>query len=280
MHFGEIQDLKQLNSIDFSLPDINLVSKATSQETGKFYFGAPAWGEKSWIGSIYPKGTKPTDFLKYYSQTFNNIELNTSFYRVPTIEDINLWKSKVDSRFKFSPKFPKQISHLGGMNNKSLVTEFIERVRLFEQKLGVIFLQLNESFGANRVKELANLVSFLPKDLSFAFEFRHPSWFPLKNNLLESMANHNISTIITDVAGRRDIIHSNITSNQVFIRFVGNALHPSDFKRLDVWIVRIHEFLDLGLDVYFNIHEPDEITTPDIVMYLKGKYPELLDFNE
>lgn len=280
MHFGKILDSKQLDLIDFSLPEVNIIKDINTSSKGNFYIAAPAWGVKSWIGSIYPKGTKSADYLENYAKIFNCIELNTSFYRTPTTEELNLWKSKVSSNFKFCPKFPKQISHLGGMNNEAVVIEFINRVRLFGENLGIIFLQLNESFGANRIKELANLVSFLPNDLSFAFEFRHPSWFPLKQNLLESMSNHNISTVITDVAGRRDIIHSNITADSVFIRFVGNALHPSDFERLDVWVDRIREFLSRGLDVYFNVHEPDELTIPEVMDYLKSKYPELLDFSK
>ena len=75
--------------------------------------------------------------------------------------------------------------------------------------------------------------------------------------------------MITDVAGRRDVLHQRLTTNTVLIRFVGNNLHPTDYERIDDWVFKIKEWIDRGLsNVYFFTHEPDNILAPELAFYL------------
>jgi uncharacterized protein YecE (DUF72 family) len=79
------------------------------------------------------------------------------------------------------------------------------------------------------------------------------------------LEKYGASTVITDVAGRRDVAHMALTSGQVLVRFVGNDLHPTDFTRLDDWAERLTDWFSRGLkECYFFTHEPDNLLAPDL----------------
>jgi uncharacterized protein YecE (DUF72 family) len=79
-------------------------------------------------------------------------------------------------------------------------------------------------------------------------------------------------SIITDAAGRRDVVHMRLTTPNAFIRFVGNSLHDSDYKRIDQWIDRIQEWIDQGLqNCYFFMHQHEELYSPELSKYLIEK---------
>ena len=89
------------------------------------------------------------------------------------------------------------------------------------------------------------------------------------------MELHNASTVITDVAGRRDVCHARLTNREVVVRFVGNALHPTDYSRIDAWVERLDSWFQNGLqNVYFFTHEPDNILAPELAAYLTKKFQE------
>ena len=83
------------------------------------------------------------------------------------------------------------------------------------------------------------------------------------------MKELGVTSIITDTAGRRDVMHMKLTTPKAFIRFVGNSLHPTDFKRIDDWVERIAIWLDQGLQtLYFFMHQHDELFSPEASKYL------------
>jgi uncharacterized protein YecE (DUF72 family) len=83
------------------------------------------------------------------------------------------------------------------------------------------------------------------------------------------MAEAEMGTVLTDVAGRRDVLHMHLTSSIAMIRFVGNGLHPTDYSRIDSWIPRLRQWHQQGLqEVYFFTHEPDNLLAPELAKYL------------
>lgn len=103
-----------------------------------------------------------------------------------------------------------------------------------------------------------------------AIEVRHKDWFADKSifeeftNLLEQYA---IANVLVDTAGRRDMIHNRLTNNEAFIRFVG-ANHPSDYQRLDDWIIKLKKWIDSGLqNIHFFIHQNIEKESPLLAAY-------------
>lgn len=241
--------------------------------------GAPAWGNKSFVGKIYPTSAKLTDYLVYYSQQFDAIELNTTFYRLPSTDTISGWIDKTPDRFRFCPKFPQSISNSRNLNARGEITDrFFEMIKNFGEKFGVAFLQLPQHFSVNRLDELSQYLSQLPTDLSISIEFRHPSWFDTTGLISEAakmLDNLDKGAVITDTSGRRDVLHLTISSNVLVIRFAGNRLHQSDFQRLDRWIQQIVRWKDTSIDtVYFFMHQPEEHLTVDLAIYVASKLKE------
>ncbi len=222
---------------------------------------------KEWVGKIYPKGTKTPDYLRHYTRQFNTIELNTTHYRIPDHFTVQHWHDEAAADFRFCPKVLQGISHAGDLGTGGdLIQRFCEAMSGLGSKLGPCFIQLPPYFG---VDKLAVLEAFLKQfTLPLAVEVRHHSWFDNELNmarLFELLEKYGVSTVITDVAGRRDVAHMRLTTKKVLVRFVGNDLHPTDFTRLDDWAKRLTDWFSMGLEeCYFFTHEPDNLLAPDL----------------
>jgi uncharacterized protein YecE (DUF72 family) len=276
MKFGQTN---QFETIDFALPPdpvqtIDFFNSTRSKPVKKpdFFVGCAKWGRKDWIGLIYPPGTKEKDFFSLYAQNFNSIELNATHYRIPTSKTILDWKSKVHKNFRFCPKFPQTISHFRRLKNAhDLTLAFYDAIKLFDENLGTAFLQMPPNYGPKNYPDFEKYISDLPGDLKVCVEFRHKDWFkesPVVNEAYQMMKEKKIGTVITDAAGRRDAVHQILTTNEAFIRFVGNGLNPSDYSRIDDWVSRLKQWLGMGLKtVYFFMHQHDEKDTPVLTNY-------------
>jgi len=145
----------------------------------------------------------------------------------------------------------------------------------FGEHLGPIFLQVSDKFGPERKELLLGYLRSLPTDLQFFLELRHPDWFSSKAQRDELFgALHELGTgaVITDTSGRRDVAHMYLSVPKTFVRFVGNSLHPTDYKRIDDWVKRIGKWLDNGLqELYFFMHMHNEAFSPELTVYLVDK---------
>lgn len=276
MKFGR-QD--NIDYIDFTLPDEPIENQFINFERSKnthLYLGATGWSMPEWKGIIYPKPAHSGDFLKYYSRCFNSIELNSTHYRLPNSEMIKKWKSSVPIDFKFCPKIWQNISHRKNLGKgTAFIEEFTDKMLLFEENLGPCFLQLPPYFDFDRIDQLAECIKSFPKSLEIAVEARHQSFFSIKNqeNFFKILTDLEVMAVITDVAGRRDVIHSRLTYPKAFIRWVGNALHNSDYTRLEEWKKRILKWSEYGIsEVYFFPHQPDNLLTPQISSYFYRQF--------
>jgi hypothetical protein len=98
---------------------------------------------------------------------------------------------------------------------------------------------------------------------------------PLVRDTWQQMLEQGVGTVITDVAGRRDVLHMRLTAPVAFIRFVTNRLHPTDYQRADAWVDRIGTWAGKGLrEVYIFVHSPEELTSPEMMKYLVGRFNE------
>ncbi|WP_143306106.1 DUF72 domain-containing protein [Chitinophaga vietnamensis] len=284
MDFGRVPS-SQLAEIDFKLaaePQFNKqVLKGKRAKKPLLYSGCAKWGRKEWIGKIYPKGTRETQFLQEYVKHFNSIELNATHYQIYGPDTIRRWAEKAKGLdFRFCPKVPQSISHYSTLINAGeRTTEFLEGVLAFGKHLGPIFLQLSDKFSPSRRNNLYQYIASLPKDLQFFVEVRHPQWFEdeaIRLEFFDQLQKNNIGAVITDAAGRRDCAHMHLTVPKAFIRFVGNSLHPTDYTRIDDWANRIKYWLDKGLqELYFFMHMHDEALSPDLAAYVADKLEEV-----
>ena len=272
MEFGKVTDLQ---AIDFTLPADHPRTAHSLRHvpnTAQIYVGCPVWANKHWLGTWYPVGAKDAHLLSHYVKQFNSIELNSTHYHLPDIASVQRWKSTAPHHFRFCPKVLQEISHYQLFDGTAapLLAEFCAHIQLLEEKLGCAFLQLPSYFTPDKLPLLANLLQTLPKNFPLALEIRHPACFQPEffNRYLDLLQHHQLSTVITDVAGRRDALQLALTSPTAFIRFVGNSLHPSDFQRLDAWVERIAAWLAQGLQqLYFFLHQPDNTLAPELAVY-------------
>jgi uncharacterized protein YecE (DUF72 family) len=280
MKFGKLPE-NELERVDFSLPPEPAGNKkilgGIKKEKVTIRIGCPQWTVPGWLGKIYPAKTKEKDFLANYVQHFNCIELNATHYKIYDPATIGKWAEKASGRdFLFCPKMYQGVTHQGGLHGKNgMITEFLHGIKAFKQQLGPVFIQLSDSFGPSRKPELFTFLQSLPKDISFFLELRHPDWFAQdveRRELFNTLYLQKTGAVITDTAGRRDCAHMHLTMPKTFIRFVANSLHHTDYARLDAWVERIKHWIDNGLqELYFIVHMPDELYSPELIVYFTDK---------
>ncbi|MES2620041.1 MAG: DUF72 domain-containing protein [Bacteroidota bacterium] len=279
MDFGRVPDV---NQVDFTFPEDHRITTQLFKELKKkntkpeVYIGCAKWGRKDWIGKLYPLKTKEADFLKNYVEHYNSIELNALFYRLFPKSTIEKWTNTAGDDFKFCPKFTSVITHIKRLNNVEKETdELLDAYSAFGKKLGTSFIQLDERFAPKFADRIQEYLKSLPRDFDVAIEFRHPDFSVDStevNETYDAMRELGVSSVITDTAGRRDVMHMKLTTPTAFIRFVGNSLHKSDYQRIDDWINRIDTWLGSGLQtLYFFIHQHDELYSPELSAYVIEK---------
>lgn len=281
MKFGKVEDPTQ---IDFVIPKDHPRTKEILKENKSNDFnvsiGCAKWN-KTDLKGFYPKGTK--DELTYYSTQFNSIELNATFYSMPSPEQILTWKGKTPVGFKFFPKIPNTVSHYRRLLNiTEVVTQFATSVLNFDEKLGMVFLQLHDNFKPKDDERLERFIFDWPKEVPLAVELRNEEWFAdeeIFNTTMRLFEKHNITNIIVDTAGRRDLLHMRLTTPTAFIRYVG-ANNESDYTRLDDWVERIKIWKNEGLEnLYFFVHQNIEKASPLLSAYFIEKVNKELNLN-
>lgn len=282
MEFGKVSDI---DGIDFSLPpdpafNRYYLSKATgSAQSTSWYIGCPMWVQKEWVGRWYPPQTPSQKYLWHYSRQFNTIELNSTHYALPAPPTIRRWVEQSPEDFRFCPKLPQSISHhLNGPFLKKEIEAFTAFCDALGKRLGVPFMQLPPVFSTRDSSLLLRFLDLYPFDkLPLSIEFRHPSWFKYLSRTADKLHSYGAGLVITDVAGRRDVLHMGLSNHTAMIRFVGNALHPTDYSRIDEWVERLTQWQALGVrQVFFFVHEPDNVQAPDLAAYLIQKLNQKL----
>ncbi len=265
MKFGRVEHPE---IIDFTLPQDHVDTKAVlsnykNDNTPEVYVGCAKWNRQDLKG-FYPRGTK--DELVYYASQFNSIELNATFYRFFPPEQFEKWYDKTPANFKFFPKLNQEISHWKRLNEvKQSVENYLYAASNLKEKLGTIFLQMHSNFAPKDINRVIAFAEFWPKGIPLAVEFRHTNWYneaTIAEELYHVLEENNIANVLVDTAGRRDLMHMRLTNNEAFIRYVG-ANHESDYKRLDDWVIRLKEWVSLGLEkVHFFVHQNLEVASP------------------
>ena len=280
MDFGKLPSVDQ---VDFRLPpdpphNAALLA-ALPPRTGApaVYLGATGYNMKPWMGRWYPAGTKDKDFLIRYGLQFNTIEHNTTHYRIPDTATVTRWREEVPADFRFCPKIPQAVSHARdlGLSGRDMHL-FADAIRGLADRLGCCFLQLPPQFGPHNLPVLERFLESFPADIPLAVELRHPSFFQPGDSaeaFFRLLQSRGVSTVITDVAGRRDVCHLRLSTGTVLVRFVGNGLHPTDYTRIRDWAAQLSHWFDAGLrEVFFFCHEPDNLLAPELAAFAAGVF--------
>lgn len=157
-----------------------------------YYIGCSGFYNKDWKEVFYPKGLPQSKWFEYYCTQFNTLELNTTFYRFPTIEMLKKWYEKSPDDFKFSVKAPRLITHYKQFNEvENLVHDFYAIIKEgLKEKLGTVLFQLPAKIVYSK-ELLQRILQNLDDTFNNVIEFRHESWW--NQSLLAELSKHNIN---------------------------------------------------------------------------------------
>ena len=135
------------------------------------------WSYKFWVGKLYPEGTKPAQYLAEYAKAMNSVEIDATFYRIPSVSTVETWRDSVPAEFRFSAKFPRTVTHAPGLAYDAERLEiFLRHIEVLGGKLGPLLLQF-PPFLKPAYAALDNLLEALPRKRLIAAEFRNRRWF-------------------------------------------------------------------------------------------------------
>jgi uncharacterized protein YecE (DUF72 family) len=199
------------------------------------YVGSSGFSYPTWKPGFYPAGTPQKDFLRVYAERLPAVEINSTFYQLPSEGRLADWAKQVPADFRFAVKMSRQITHFGRFD---LISTFCERVRVLGDRLGPIRIQL----PAARPRDdglLRLYLESLDPALDYAFDFEHPSWatvgVPLRVNSLEADAPY---------------------------RYLRLREPPYTEADLTACAAKLRPLLDDGIDLYVFFRHEDEPTAP------------------
>ncbi len=206
-----------------------------------------------WREVFYPTGLPKSKWLEFYRRSFDTVELNNPFYRLPKKETFEKWAREVPADFVYSVKASRYITHVKKLHEvDEALSRMLEHYRGLGGKLAVILFQFPASWHKN-VERLAGLLDLLPGDIRTAFEFRHESWFSV--DIYDLLEKHGAALCIADSPRFPKV--AKVTAPFTFVRMHGGSvLYGSEYsdEELREWARRIEGFLNHDVDtfVYFN----------------------------
>jgi uncharacterized protein YecE (DUF72 family) len=224
--------------------------------------GTSGFGYKDWLGNFYPRACPQSDFLKFYAGKFVTVELDVTFYRLPTPSMVQKWAATVPEGFRFAAKFPQTVTHEGEIADRlNNAQAFCDVMRHMESRLGPLLLQFPYSFRPDQIDTLQKLIEVLPTDLRISVEVRNKSWLGPK--LYDLLRSHKIALCQVDHPWMPRITER--TADFAYVRFLGDQkVLTEDYSyvrfphedRLAWWAGLIQSYERDGIDIYayFNNH--------------------------
>jgi len=242
------------------------------------YVGTSSWSSQDWLGSFYPKDLKPGQLIQYYATQFRAVELDSTFYSIPSKTVVSAWREKTPPGFIFAAKVPSVITHQKVLKDcQKEFTSFLSALGVLEERLGPLLLQFpyfNKNAFTSRdqfEKLLRPFLKTLPKEFKFALELRNKNW--LTWDFLELLREHSVAFAviaqawmprIDTLAKALDIV----TGESCYARFVGDRkgmeaktrkwgqLVEDKTAEMTLWAQELKKVVAKGVRTYafFNNH--------------------------
>jgi len=161
-----------------------------------FWIGTSGYNYLEWRGNFYPSNLPAAKMLPFYAARFPTVEINYTFYRLPTDATLRGWAAATPERFKLTLKAPRRITHDAKLQNcRPLVDTFLATAATLHDKLGVLLFQMPPTFKL-ALPVLDEFLSWLPSTVRAAFEFRHASWHVPE--VFERLQRHNAALCVAE----------------------------------------------------------------------------------
>ncbi|PBJ25440.1 hypothetical protein BSF44_16970 [Pseudomonas sp. ACN8] len=244
-----------------------------------YYLGCPSWSENAWRDYLYPLDAKPADFLDLYSRVFNAVEGNTTFYASPAASTVQRWAETMPEHFRFTAKFPGEISHGGDLREQLTATEtFVQLLNPLGERVSPLWLQLSKSFTPQRLPELAGFIDALQRPL--AVEVRHDEFFAkgdserMLNRLLLDRGVERICldprALFSCTSTEPSVLHAQSKKPRVpprpaaftqfpQVRFIGHPTLEANDAFLEPWVEKVALWIEEGRTPYIFLHTADNL---------------------
>lgn len=232
--------------------------------------GCQGWNYDDWVtgpaGSrsiFYPRGTRAAEMLETYARAFETVEVDSTFYAIPSAQAVESWAGRTPEGFTFSLKLPQEITHARVLRSGStiLLEEFCARVRALGARLGVVLIQMPPQFEltTENAHALREFLPALPRDIRFSIEFRHQDW--MRQRVADLLAKHNVALAL--VEGRwieraeMERFIQRPTADFAYIRWMGerdlvrfDAITRARDKNMRLWYETIMELRGRTREVF------------------------------
>ena len=227
----------------------------------RIYIGTSGWSYKSWEKCFYPRDVPKTRHLEFYATQFLTVEINATFYRLPSPNMVQGWKQKAPPAFVYAVKGSRFITHMKKLANlNGALDKFFDRIEPLKARIGVILWQLPPNLHKD-LPRLDSFLSLLPQNYRHAVEFRHASW--LEEEVFQLLRSHRAGHVSVSSLGMP--MNLTVTSDLVYIRFhglQGGAAHDYTRQELKPWASHIRKQQDLGKTVYAYFNNDANVRAP------------------
>jgi len=217
------------------------------------YVGTSGWHYDHWRERFYPHKLGKPGWLDFYARHFSTVELNNSFYRLPSEAAFANWRDVSPANFSFAVKVSRFITHIKRLKNvEEAVETFMSRAKILEEKLGPLLYQLPPNMHRDD-ERLESFLAILPRGLKHVVEFRHESW--LDEGVFEILRQYNTGLCVFDMPSLRCPLVA--TADFAYIRFHGSeGLYYSCYSddELADWAKRLADLATSlkAVYIYFN----------------------------
>jgi uncharacterized protein YecE (DUF72 family) len=216
----------------------------------RIWVGTSGWMYADWRDRVYPHGLPQRSWLHHLSRRFPTIEINASFYRLPSVETFDRWRLEVPRGFRFAVKMSRYLTHIRRFRDPAdPLARFWERASRLGDKLGPVLFQQPPTFRRD-LGLLRDVLAALPPEMRPAFEFRHPSW--RDDDVLAALDEAGAALVLADGPGAR--VPISVTGGWSYVRFhrgtqVTAAYRPGKLRR---WAGRLRSIDAAEVFAYFN----------------------------
>jgi uncharacterized protein YecE (DUF72 family) len=261
-----------------------------------YFLGCPSWSENAWREYLYPENARPADFLSLYSQVFNAVEGNTTFYARPAETTVQRWAELMPEHFRFTAKFPGDISHGGDLREQLTAAEtFVQLLSPLGARVSPLWLQLPASFAPQRLAELAGFIDGLERPL--AVEVRHPEFFAkgdAERSLNRLLLDRGVERICLDpralfscTSTAPAVLHAQSKKPKVpprpaaftlfpQVRFIGHPELEANDPFLTPWIEKVASWIEEGRTPYVFLHTSDNRLAAELARRFHARLMERL----
>jgi uncharacterized protein YecE (DUF72 family) len=236
------------------------------------HLGTLGWSYSFWKDKFYPAKTPSSRFLAYYASRYDTVEVDNTFYRIPTAQTVTNWKNQTPQNFTFSLKFPSLITHIKMLKNCERETNlFLERTSLLGEKLGPLLLQFPPNFGVDHLSDLSAFLQKLPGQNRYVVEIRDKAW--LQSDFYALLKANRAALAWVDSPSMPQI--GEVTSDFLYVRWEGDRkkvngmlgkIETDTAASLRAWADKLKPFLR-QMEVfgyfskYFSGYPPSDIET-------------------